>query len=72
MFGLKTTVFTFQMLMDAIIEETKIERIFSYQDDIIDGANSFQETIENSSCFWNFFSFLINLKIMLFMIDKWK
>ena len=43
MFGLKTVAPTFQMLMDATMEETKIEGIFSYQDDIIVGANFFKK-----------------------------
>ena len=36
--------------MNASIEKTKIEEIFSYQDDIIVGANSFQETVNKLKC----------------------
>ena len=37
---------TFQLLLDAIIEETKIEGIFRYQDDKIVGAKLFSETVD--------------------------
>ena len=45
-FGLKTAASTFQALIDSIIEETQLEGIFAYQDDIVVASNSFEETLE--------------------------
>ena len=46
MFGLRSAALSFQMLMDAIIQECGQTGIQSYQDDIIIGSSSFQETVE--------------------------
>lgn len=43
-FGLKTAASIFQALIDTIIDEVNIPGIFAYQDDLIFGSNSLQET----------------------------
>lgn len=45
-FGLKTAASTFQALMDTIIDEVNFPGIYAYQDDLIFGSNSFNETME--------------------------
>ena len=54
MFRLKTAAPPFQILMDEIVEETKIEGLYNYQDDILTGAHSFQETVEKHSTVFKF------------------
>ena len=55
MFGLRSAASSFQMLIDAIIEEAKQAGIFSYQDDVIVGANSFQEMIDKLKALFQIF-----------------
>lgn len=42
-FGLRTAASTFQELIDSIIQIAGIEGCYAYQDDIVIGANNFQE-----------------------------
>lgn len=42
-FGLKTAASTFQSLMDMLVEEANVQGCFPYQDDIVVGADSFEE-----------------------------
>lgn len=45
MFGLRSAASSFQMLIDAIIEESKLQGVYAYQDDIIVASDSFEETM---------------------------
>lgn len=42
-FGLRTAASTFQQLIDELIQQAEVEGVFSYQDDVVIGANSFAE-----------------------------
>lgn len=46
-FGLKNSASIFQNLMDNIIEESQLNHISAYQDDIIIPSNSFEETMHS-------------------------
>lgn len=48
-FGLKNSASIFQHLIDKIIDELNIPGIMAYQDDIVVGANSFEESIQKLS-----------------------
>lgn len=45
-FVLRSAASSFQMLIDAIIEESKLQGVYAYQDDIV-ASDSFQERIHN-------------------------
>ena len=45
-FGLKNSSALFQSMIDSIIEESSLEGVYAFQDDVIVGANSFKETTE--------------------------
>lgn len=44
-FGLKNSSSIFQALMDSLVEECEVDGIFDYQDDLVIGANSFEEML---------------------------
>ena len=50
-FGLKNASGYFQSFIDLLIEECNMEGILSYQDDIIIGANSFEDTCKKLKIF---------------------
>lgn len=54
-FGLKTAASTFQALMDSILDEINIPGVYAYQDDLIFGSNSFEETQEKLTKILNIF-----------------
>lgn len=45
-FGLKSASSWFQALIDSIIQETDMQNVFAYQDDLLVATNSFEETIK--------------------------
>lgn len=46
MFGLRSAASSFQMLVDTMIDESKLQGVYAYQDDIIVASDSFEEMIE--------------------------
>lgn len=45
MFGLRSAPSSFHMLIDASIEENKLQDVYAYQDGIIVSGDSYQEMI---------------------------
>lgn len=54
-FGLKTAASTFQELIDTLIQESGVDSCFAYQDDLVVGANSFQEMLDKLDKLLNVF-----------------
>ena len=48
-FGLRTASATFQHCIDSVIQQAQIESCYAYQDDIVVGADSFQEMYDKLS-----------------------